>query len=158
MLNIIEGIELIECNEIVDSDHRGHLTDMNQETHFGEDFNREIEIERRLLNHNKRTHRIFFEMYDELLNATPIENELNYIEMHEDRAKMEQIDKDITFLLQKVRSKVTGETKEIRGCKEKMKKHYALQCWNVVVKKKQGKNESNVRIKRRKKEAEIAGN
>ena len=43
MLNVVEGIELIECNEIVDSDHRGWLTNVNLETHFGEDFNRGIE-------------------------------------------------------------------------------------------------------------------
>ena len=29
IINIVEGIELIECNEIVDSDHRGYLTDLN---------------------------------------------------------------------------------------------------------------------------------
>ena len=78
--------------------------------------------------------------------------------MHKDRAKMEQIDKDTTFLLQKARSKVERETKGIRECKEKTKKRDALQCWNMVIKKKQGKNESNVRVKRRKKEAEITGN
>ena len=32
-----------------------------------------------------------------------------------------------------------------------MKKRAVVQHWNMVVKKKQGKNESNVRIKRRKK-------
>ena len=59
MLNVVEGIELIECNEIVDSDHRGYLTDLNLEMHFEEDFNKEQEIEQRLLNPNKRTHRFF---------------------------------------------------------------------------------------------------
>ena len=71
---------------------------------------------------------------------------------------MEQIDKGATFLLQKVRNKVEGEIKEIRGCKEKIIKLAAVQHWNLVVKKKQGKNKSNVRIRRRKKEAEIVGN
>ena len=60
-------------------------------------------------------------------------------------------------MLQKSRSKVERETKGMRGCEEKMKKRTAVQHWNMVVKKKQGKNESNVRIKRRKKEAKIAG-
>ena len=41
MLNVVEGIELIECNEIVDSDHRGYLTDLNLETYFKEEFNKE---------------------------------------------------------------------------------------------------------------------
>ena len=57
LVDIVEGIELIEHNEIVDSDHRGHLTDLNLEMCFEEDFNKEQEIEQRLLNPNKRTHR-----------------------------------------------------------------------------------------------------
>ena len=40
MLNMVEGIELIEFNEIVHSEHRGHLTDLNLEKNFEEDFSR----------------------------------------------------------------------------------------------------------------------
>jgi len=107
------------------------------ETHFEEDFNKEQEIEQRLLNPNKRTHRKkFVEMCEELLNVMPIEHELEHIERHKDRAKMEQIDQDITFVLQKARSKAEGERKGMRGCKEKMMKRAAVQCWSMVVKKK----------------------
>ena len=81
----------------------------------------------------------------------PIENELYCIERHEDKAKMEQTDKDMTFMLQKARSKADGETKGMRDCNKKIKKRAAVKNWNVVVKKKQGKNESNVTTKRRKK-------
>ena len=42
LLNVVEGTELIECNEVVDSDYLRCLTDVNFETHFGEDFNKEI--------------------------------------------------------------------------------------------------------------------
>ena len=100
MLNVAEGIELIECNKIVDSDHFGYLTDLNLETYFEEEFNKEREIEYRSLNPKKRTHRKkFAEMCKELLNVIPIEHELEHIERHKDRAKMEQLDKDITFVL-----------------------------------------------------------
>ena len=37
-------------------------------------------------------------------------------------------------------------------------KHGSVMCWNLVVKKKQGTNVSKVRLNKRKKEAEIAGN
>ena len=40
ILNVVEGIELIECNEIVVSNHRVHLIGSNLETCFEEDFNR----------------------------------------------------------------------------------------------------------------------
>ena len=127
MLNVAEGIELIECNKIVDSDHFGYLTDLNLETYFEEEFNKEREIEYRSLNPKKRTHRKkFAEMCKELLNVIPIEHELEHIERHKDRAKMEQLDKDITFVLQKARSKAEGERKGMQGCKEKMKKRAAV--------------------------------
>ena len=38
---IAEGIELIKCNEILDSDNRGHLIDLNLETCFEEKFDNE---------------------------------------------------------------------------------------------------------------------
>ena len=127
------------------------------ETYFEEEFNKEQEIEYRLLKPNKRTHRKkFVELCEELLNVILIEHELKHIERHKDRAKMEQLDKDITFVLQKARSKAEGERKGMRGCKEKMKKRAAVQYWSMVVKKKQGKNVSQVRIRKRKKEADIA--
>ena len=43
MLEIAEGVESIECDEIVGSDHWGHSTDLNLELHFDEDFNKENE-------------------------------------------------------------------------------------------------------------------
>ena len=40
MSNVVEGIELIEYNEIVDSEHHRCLTDLNLEACFEEDFNK----------------------------------------------------------------------------------------------------------------------
>ena len=48
------------------------------------------------------------------------------------------------------KSKAEGERKGKRGCEEKTMKCGAVMCWNMVVKKKQGKNESNARIRKRK--------
>ena len=51
--------------------------------HFEEEFNTEQEIEERLLNPNKRNHRkVFVERCVELLNSTPIENEVDCVERH----------------------------------------------------------------------------
>ena len=38
VMNIVDGIELIECNEKVDSDHRGYLIDVNLEEFFESSF------------------------------------------------------------------------------------------------------------------------
>ena len=44
IMNIVERIELIECDEIVDSDHRVYLVDLNLETHFEEESNNKKNI------------------------------------------------------------------------------------------------------------------
>ena len=59
--------------------------------------------------------------------------------MNEDIAKMELIDKDISFILQKAKSKVEGERKGKVGCKEKTMKRLASEHWKLVVKKKEEK-------------------
>ena len=56
ILNVTEGIKLIDCNEKADSDHQGFLVDLNLELNFEEEFNKEHEIEKRLLNPNERCH------------------------------------------------------------------------------------------------------
>ena len=44
VMKIVNMIELIECNEIVDSGHRGYLTDINLEAWFEEKINSSKEI------------------------------------------------------------------------------------------------------------------
>ena len=59
LLNTVEDIELIKWNGIVDSDHRGHLTDLSLEVCFEEEFEMEKVTEHRSLNPHERNH-IFF--------------------------------------------------------------------------------------------------
>ena len=92
-------------------------------------------MESRTLNPNKRNHRkLFVEKCEELLDKTPIEAELNEVEMNVDRNKIEQIDRDITYILNKARSAAEGERKGIRGYKEKMIIRSSMKCWTLIVK------------------------
>ena len=50
-----------------------------------------------------------------------IEHELDCIEQHKYKAKMEQVDQDATFLFQKSRSKLEGETKGCEVAKKKLR-------------------------------------
>ena len=60
VLEIIEGIALIEWNEIVDSDYRGYLLDLDLEEYFNDELNQVNEREKSLLNPNRRSHRKSF--------------------------------------------------------------------------------------------------
>ena len=50
-------------------------------------------------------------MCEEILNAIPIEDELDYAEICKCIGKMEQIDKETTFVLNKAKSNGEGERK-----------------------------------------------
>ena len=90
IMNIVEGIELIEYNEILDSNHRSYLADLNLETHFEEEFTNKQECDLILFNPNKITHRIeFVETCQKHLSTTSIEQELEDVERHKDRENME---------------------------------------------------------------------
>ena len=54
----------------------------------------------------------FVSVCEEFLNTFPIENELNYVEMNKDRAKMEQIDNEIVHVLKKREVKKKERRKE----------------------------------------------
>ena len=118
MFEIVEGIDSIELNEIVNSDHREYVIDLNLEAYFDEDFNQENEREKKLLNPNKILQRkVFVDICEELLNMLTIENELNYVKLNKDIEKIEQIDKGTTCVLKKLRSNAEGKRKGIRGYK-----------------------------------------
>ena len=58
ILRRIVGTELIECDEIVESDYPGFLTDVDLSYYFGEEFLRDVSEKK--LNPNRKTHREFF--------------------------------------------------------------------------------------------------
>ena len=79
---------------------------------------------------------MFEEKWEESLDKTPIEAEFCEIEMNVDKNKIEQIDRDVTCVLNKTRSKAEGERKGIRGCKEKIIIRPSVKHWTVMIKNK----------------------
>ena len=78
--------------------------------------------------------------------------------MNVDRNKIEQIDRDITYILNKARSAAEGERKVIRGWTEKLKIRSSVKYWTAMIKKKEGKSVSQLRLNKWKKDARLEGN
>ena len=71
----IEGCSLYETNEIINTDHRSHVIDVNLEEYFLEEFSEWDKIERGVMDPSKRTHREKFnEHMNEVLDSFPIES------------------------------------------------------------------------------------
>ena len=90
MLRKVKGCELTECSEIVESDHRRCLIDVDFTDYFSEEF---VEDEERMemnLNPNRKTHREkFAKKHDALLDIISIENDLIEVNNNFSRAKIE---------------------------------------------------------------------
>ena len=88
MLSKVTGCELIECSEIIESDHRGHLIDIDFADHFAEEFVEGDERYGRSLNPNRKSHReIFSEKCDQILDAITIEKEIQEVNYSFSREK-----------------------------------------------------------------------
>ena len=135
-LRNVQGCELIECNEIVESDHRGNLTDINFAEYFTEDFAEEDDIFERRLNPDRKTHRDkFVEKCNKILESISIESELNEVNGNYDHAKIEQIDSDITYVLMKARESVEGDVLRNDKSTEQRTLRATLAYWTKVERK-----------------------
>ena len=156
MLRCIKGIELTECSEIVESDHRGYLTDVDFAEYFAEELVEGDLRKKRCLNPNRKTHReIFVKKCEELLDVFNIENELNEVNEQFDGAKIEQIDKDITCIMRNARKKVEGPMKGLERSNQKRKLRAMVSYWKMIVRQKEGKFVSRGMIQKRKDMADM---
>ena len=70
LLRHIEGIELIECNETLELDHRGCLIDGDMWNYFSEELLESDVKLKRMLNQNRTSYRnVFAEKHNTMLNV-----------------------------------------------------------------------------------------
>ena len=61
---------------------------------------------------------------------------LDYAYTHEE---LEEVDEDITYILNKIRKKIEGQKRSIPYFNKKMRRNTVMQYWKVRIKEKQGK-------------------
>ena len=74
ILQCIEGLKLLEINEIIDTNHQSYIVDVNMEHYFSKEFSEWDIIDRYLLNSSRHSYKEAFKEYaDEILDQIPIE-------------------------------------------------------------------------------------
>ena len=150
VLRNVRGCELTEWSEIVESDHRGHLTDVDFSECFVEDFAEDDESAERNLNPNRKTYRDkFVEKRTKLLDRASIESELNEVNGNFDHCEIEQIYLGIAHVLMKARKTAEGDTKRNDKSSEQRKLRATLACWKLKLRKKDGTNTGACNIQKR---------
>ena len=76
----VEGIKLTECNEMIDSDYRRNLIDIEMVFYFAEELFDMSKRRRRTLSPNRKSHRNYLNRCEELLDFMSVENALNSVE------------------------------------------------------------------------------
>ena len=107
LLEFVKGCRLYEINEIINTDYRSYIIDLNIEKYFEIEIGSLDKINYRIIDPKKRTHREKFNEYaEELLNNIVIETRLDYAHTHQE---LEEVDKDITYILNKIRKKINRQ-------------------------------------------------
>ena len=110
VLRFAISTELMECNGIVDSNHRIYFIDADMEDYFSEELVERDVRKKRILNPRRKAGReLFAKTGKEMTNATCTESQLQMFTESKIRSRIGQADKDIAHVLQRSRKKVEGE-------------------------------------------------
>ena len=110
----IEGSKLIECNDIIFTNHRSYIIDINIEDYFNDQLSSWDEINRVMLNPLRRSHRIkFTQSLDEQLQKLNIENIISSMIDFPTNEQIERVDEMIISVLVTTTKKIQGMKRNI---------------------------------------------
>ena len=138
LMEYIEGVKLVAHNEIVNTDHRAYIVDINIEEYFEDEFSHWNTINHIMLNSAKKSYRTkFVEELETQLDLHQIENLMaNY--PNPTYQQIEQFDEVITLVLNKATKKVEGQKKNVPYSAAKVKCQGQIKYWKLQVKQAKG--------------------
>ena len=126
----------MESNEIIITDHRAYIININLQEYFNETFSRRNKINKRILNPSRRSYyEQFIEEIEELITQFNIEAMLDRVNHGNTlREELEIINKSITIILNEATKKIEGLSRNIPHSKTKEIKRAQLIYWQLKVK------------------------
>ena len=122
IMNYIEGCRLMNYNEIIESDHRAFIVDIDIEEYFKDEFSGWDNINRVMLNPARKSHRQKFkEVLEEQLEIYNLEEELEVMKGTASYHQMEVVDQTITRMIKEAIKKIEGMKRNIPYSSRKKK-------------------------------------
>ena len=105
------------------------MIDINLQQYFNEEFSEWDNINRCIIDPNRWSHREKFKaIVEKILDRIPIETIIEEIEQTISiREYLEQLDKDLIYILQIISKKIEGLRRAVPFSKEKVRKYIILQ-------------------------------
>ena len=130
----VEGCKLLSHAEVVMSDHRSCVIDVNLDEHYEECFSSWDQIDSVKLNPSRRSHKEkFCEALEEQLEEYELENKIHHVEWCPTIEEIEYIDKAITEILHNAMKKVEGIDRKIPYSATKARVRDTILYWKACV-------------------------
>jgi len=138
LIEYVEGVKLVPHNEIVNSDHRAYIVDINIEEYFEDEFSYWNSINHVLLNPAKKSHREkFSEELEMQLDIHQIETLIENCP-NPTYQQIETIDEIITLVLNKATKKVEGQKRNVPYSARKAQCQGEIKYWKLRGQKEKG--------------------
>ena len=151
LLEHVAGCQMVECDEVIMNDHRGHMVDLEIERYCEMKLSKCDKPCRSLLNNNKKSHaETFNEKANEIMKQLNVKQRVIELQNVRSREAFNAVDDLFATVFNKARSAVEGPTRSIPFSQRKLEMSNKQLYWALRVKQLQGKTINVERMQRRK--------
>ena len=156
VLKYVDGCKILGNNEIVESDHKSYLIDIDLNEYFEDEFCEWDEVNKTILNPSRRSHREkFIKEVERQLNIYQIEIDLERMSTDCLNEEIEKIDNLITQIFRDATRKVEGIKRRIPYSHQKEKVRSKVLYCKMKLRQIQGKVVDNDLMESRRVKAEM---
>ena len=132
----IEGCQVVQHNEILYSDHRGYMVDVNFEGYFNDHLSSWDEHYKTILNPSRKSHREkFANIIEEQIDMHNLSEMIEDIRNNPINGRIEMVDETITRIFNKARKKVEGIHRRVPYSTDKARARETISIWKTVIRK-----------------------
>ena len=156
IMNYIEGSRLMNYNEIIQSDHRAYMIDIDIREYFKDEFEGWDNVNRVMLNPARKSHREKFkEVIEEQLEIYNLEDELTKMERSASYHQMEKVDQKITQIINEAIKKIEGMKRNIPYSSKKKIGWARIVYYKMKLRQSKGVKIDTVLLNKKREEAEV---
>jgi len=136
----IEGCQMVDNNDIIYTDHRGYLVDINLEDYFNDQLSYWNENHKVIINPSRRSHREkFVAIIEDKIDLYNLNEMIEEIKSNPIPSRIEIVDNLITKIFNQARKKIEGIDRRVPYSQEKVKARETINVWKAVIRKLQHK-------------------
>jgi len=151
LLNIIRGSKLVDYKEIINSDHRGFIVNIDINDYFSIAPSDYDYVDNVILDPTKRSHREnFMQRLNEYIDQLDLEETVNRLcNSSITEKEIDRLDDSIVFVLDSARKYFEGNIRTVPLSSQKMKRRTVLLYYKALKNKAAGKNVDEEMMERR---------